>query len=56
MIGTGSAIRYALAKATGQQETKKIFSNALIWDVIVSVIFIAAGLFFQGKLCESDGC
>ena len=52
MIGTGSAIRYALAKATDQQEAKKYFSNALIWDVIVSVIFIAAGLFFQDKLCE----
>ena len=52
MIGTGSAIRYALAKATDQQEAKIYFSNALIWDVIVSVIFIAAGLFFQDKLCE----
>ena len=40
MIGTGSAIRYTLAKATGQQEAKKYFSNALIWDAIVSVIFI----------------
>lgn len=52
MIGTGSAIRYTLAKATDQQEAKKYFSNALIWDAIVSVIFIAAGLFFQGRLCE----
>ena len=55
MIGTGSAIRYALAKATGQQEAKKYFSNALIWDVIVSVIFIAAGLFFPGQVMRVMG-
>ena len=35
MIGTGSAIRYTLAKATDQQEAKKYFSNALICDEIV---------------------
>ena len=55
MIGTGSAIRYTLAKATGQQETKKYFSNALIWDAIVSVIFIAAGLFFPGQVMRVMG-
>lgn len=55
MIGTGSAIRYALAKATDQQEAKKYFSNALIWDVIVSVIFIAAGLFFPGQVMRVMG-
>ena len=55
MIGTGSAIRYILAKATGQQETKKYFSNALIWDAIVSVIFIAAGLFFPGQVMRVMG-
>lgn len=55
MIGTGSAIRYALAKATGQQEAKKYFSNALIWDAIVSVIFIAAGLFFPGQVMRVMG-
>ena len=56
MIGTGSAIRYALAKATDQQEAKRYFSNALIWDVIVSVIFIAAGLFFPGQVMRVMGC
>ena len=55
MIGTGSAIRYTLAKATAQQETKKYFSNALIWDAIVSVIFIAAGLFFPGQVMRVMG-
>ena len=55
MIGTGSAIRYTLAKATGQQEAKKYFSNALIWDAIVSVIFIAAGLFFTGQVMRVMG-
>jgi len=55
MIGTGSAIRYALAKATDQQEAKRYFSNALIWDVIVSVIFIAAGLFFPGQVMRVMG-
>ena len=55
MIGTGSAIRYTLAKATDQQEAKKYFSNALIWDAIVSVIFIAAGLFFPGQVMRVMG-
>ena len=55
MIGTGSAIRYTLAKATGQQEAKKYFSNALIWDAIVSVIFIAAGLFFPRQVMRVMG-
>lgn len=55
MIGTGSAIRYTLAKATDQQEAKKYFSNALIWDAIVSVIFIVAGLFFPGQVMRVMG-
>lgn len=43
MIGTGSAIRYTLENATGQEQAKKYFSNALLWDAIISLFFIAAG-------------
>mgnify|MGYP000299661309 CR=1 FL=1 len=34
---------------------KNYFSNALIWDAIVSVIFIAAGLFFPGQVMRVMG-
>lgn len=55
MIGTGSAIRYALAKATGQPESKQYFSNALLWDALISLIFIAAGLFFPRQVMRVMG-
>ena len=50
-----AGLSQTLAKATGQQETKKYFSNALIWDAIVSVIFIAAELFFPGQAMRVMG-
>ena len=50
-----AGLSQTLAKATGQQEAKKYFSNALIWDAIVSVIFIAAGLFFPGQVMRVMG-
>ena len=55
MIGTGSAIRYTLANATGQAQAKNYFSNALLWDVIISLIFIAAGIFFPGQVMRVMG-
>lgn len=55
MIGTGSAIRYTLANATGQEQAKKYFSNALLWDAIISLFFIAAGLLSPGGVMQIMG-
>lgn len=55
MIGTGSAIRYTLANATGQEQAKKYFSNALLWDAIISLFFIAAGLLSPGGVMQVMG-
>ena len=51
MIGTGSAIRIHWKMRLVRRRQKDIFKCPDM-DVIVSVIFIAAGLFFQGRLCE----
>ena len=55
MIGTGSAIRYTLENATGQEQAKKYFSNALLWDAIISLFFIAAGLISPGGVMQIMG-
>ena len=55
MIGTGSAIRYTLANATGQEQAKHYFSNALLWDAIISLFFIVAGLLSPGGVMQVMG-
>ena len=47
MIGTGSAIRYALAKATGQQEAKKYFSKRLWRKSFYCAFYIDISLLFM---------
>ncbi len=44
MIGVGSSIRYALSKATGNHDAKDYFPNAIEWDVIISLVFVALGV------------
>ena len=55
MIGTGSAIRYALAKAMNQKDADNYFSNALIWDLMISIIFIVLGVFFPRHVMRFMG-
>lgn len=45
MVGIGSAIRYALKKASGDENTNFYFTHALSWDLILSIPFILLGIF-----------
>lgn len=45
MVGIGSAIRYALKKASGDENTDFYFTHALSWDLILSIPFILLGIF-----------
>lgn len=44
MIGIGSAIRYSLCKNTERREADRYFSNAVIWDIILGLLFTAVGI------------
>lgn len=44
MIGVGSAIRYSLCKATKDKKTELYFSNAILWQCIFGVLFLALGM------------
>ncbi len=44
MIGVGSATRYTIAKAKGE-EASAFFGNGLLWCVIFGLVFTMAGLF-----------
>ena len=45
MIGIGSATRYSLCKATGNDSADDYFSNAVFWEIIISLIFVVLGIF-----------
>ena len=45
MIGTGSATRYAIAKASGSKTCDVYFSNAIFFAVAASIISILGGVF-----------
>ena len=45
MISTGSATRYAIAKASGSKTCDVYFSNAIFFAVAASIIFILGGVF-----------
>ena len=44
MIGIGSATKYSLLKSQGSKSAEDYFSNAIIWTVLVSLPFVAAGI------------
>ncbi|MBR6624521.1 MAG: MATE family efflux transporter [Ruminococcus sp.] len=44
MIGIGSATRYSLCKLMSRKNTEQFFSNAVIWSLIISMIFVLAGI------------
>ena len=55
MIGIGSAIRYSLCKNTERREADRYFSNAVIWDVIIGLLFTAAGIFIPDIVMKFMG-
>ena len=55
MIGIGSAIRYSLCKNTERREADRYFSNAVIWDIIIGLLFTAAGIFIPNIVMKFMG-
>ena len=55
MIGIGAATRYTLTKAQGDKDADAFFSNALFWDLILSVIFIGVGYFYAEEILRALG-
>lgn len=55
MIGTGAATRYALSKHIGAKDYDQYFTNALIWTIMISVIFVLAGMFFPDAILKIMG-
>lgn len=45
MIGVGSATRFSIKKAQGQEEVDHYFLHALFWDALISIPFILLGIF-----------
>lgn len=43
MIGTGSATRFSILRARGEEEAEKYFANALMWELIFGLMFTAVG-------------
>lgn len=55
MIGVGSATRYTLEKAMGRKDADAYFSNAILWTVLMSLLFIAAGIFWPENILRLLG-
>lgn len=45
MIGIGSATQYSLCKHLGRKDTEEYFSNSILWTILLSTPFFAAGIF-----------
>lgn len=50
MIGVGSAIRFVIERHGDNPETEGYFFHALIWALLISLIFIFIGIFLPDKL------
>lgn len=55
MVGVGSAIRYTISKAKGEEAADTYFASAILWIFILSVPFMIGGGFFPGKIMELLG-
>lgn len=55
MIGVGSATRFAVLRAQGDDEADKYFSNAVMFVWLLSVPFMVAGIFFPEKVLALMG-
>lgn len=55
MLGVGSATRYALEKSLGSQDADNYFSNSILWTLLISLFFVAAGLLCPGQILRLMG-
>lgn len=49
MIGIGSATRYAIKKAQGQEGIDFYFTHSLTWQILISIPFVLVGIFAPGN-------
>ncbi|MDE6362656.1 MAG: polysaccharide biosynthesis C-terminal domain-containing protein [Lachnospiraceae bacterium] len=50
MIGVGSAIRFKILRARNDREAEMYFSNALLWALMIGILFILIGVLMPEKL------
>ncbi len=55
MIGVGSATRFAILRAQGDESGERYFSNALSFVWLIAVPFILAGIFIPDKIIAVMG-
>lgn len=55
MIGLGSATNFGLSRALGRKDAGDYFSNSVICSVLISLIFVIAGIFIPDLVLEFMG-
>lgn len=55
MVGVGSAIRYTICKAQGEEDAKHYFASAILWVLILSIPFVLVGGLFPAAIIEILG-
>lgn len=55
MIGVGSATRFAIFKAQGNEQAERYFSNAICFVWIIAIFFVLAGIFCPDKIIALMG-
>ena len=55
MIGVGSAIRFKILKAKGEKSAEMYFSNAIMFALFISVVFMISGWIFPEQLIRALG-
>ncbi len=55
MIGVGSATRYAISKAMGNEEVDSYFLHAMFWDLAISIPFMLSGFFAPDQVLRIMG-
>lgn len=50
MMGVGSAIRFKISRARGEKNADLYFTNAVLWALLLGVVFMFFGGFFPGQI------
>ncbi|MCD7949556.1 MAG: polysaccharide biosynthesis C-terminal domain-containing protein [Erysipelotrichaceae bacterium] len=55
MIGMGFATRYTIIKENNKDVSKMMFSHAIMWELLLSIIFVLLGLFCSSMILKIMG-
>lgn len=55
MIGVGSATRFTILRAQGEERAHGYFSNAICFVWMIGILFTLAGVFIPDKIIGADG-